>query len=180
MDLRAYLVPPFRAEEWFIYSGFPTGAGPFPVFPLKINGNTTVPNGMRGVIKHAKLFVVPTTEIEPRLGSSFTDFGLFNWTLLLNSVAVPGFLNRPAVFGGTVGHASDPAGDPSWRSYTFALDYDILVPVQLRSGDALSLTVSNGTGLEVQFGLFLQGWLFQASCENESASGNAADPWLAV
>lgn len=181
MDLRAYLVPPFRAQEWFIYGGFPAvGGGPFPVFPLKINGNDAVPGGMRGVIKHAKMFVVPQTEIDPRLGGTFLDFGLMTWTLYLNNAAVPGFLNRPATFRGTVGHASDPAGDPAWRSYTFEFDYDILVPVQLRGGDVLTLTVENGLGIDVQFGLFMQGWIFPAACENESAAGNGADPWFSV
>lgn len=180
MQLRAYDVPPFRADEFLLadgpvdVSGF-IGAGP--QIPLLIGGSPTVPGGFRAVVKFARQ-VVGSYANTAYAGPPTQWATRITWTLRRNGVAIPGYLNRPSswTYGNVTGELY-LGPSPSFYA-TLALEQitDLIVPIKLDSGDSLTYQFTNNSGVPgAMLGFCVQGYLFPVSNAQDSARGWLAD-----
>lgn len=185
MDLRAYIHPPWRAQEWQLTSEWvqiPVGnPPPIPTnpIPIAINGNAAVPNGYRGVVKHARMHAMLVDSYDPRL-TPVQDWPSGNkWSLIRNGQVVPGCSRRGVCWKALKLQSLDVSGSLSEFVYQGSgLDFffDLVVPVQLNQGDTLGVRLDQSDGI-TQVMLYLAGWIFPVTQDMDSAQGCAADPW---
>lgn len=180
MQVRAYDVPPFRAEE-FLFADGPADVsaivGNGPEIPIRIGGGLTVPSGYVACLRVARQIV--GTYINLGYAAAPVQWATaFTWTLSVNGTPVPGYLNRPSSWGvGNVTGELYIGPQPSFYSTTTMQQAtDLVVPIKLYAGDALSYHFTNNTGaLGVLVGVTFQGYLFPVSNAQGSARGWLAD-----
>jgi hypothetical protein len=181
-SLRAYLDPSWRAQEWLFWTTLVPSAS---TLPVTFNGQSPFPNGCRGIVAAAEQVVARTDSMGQRgIGDDLTN--LFRFTLKLNDVVVPGFNARPSTWRCSQWQNDDSAttatGVDGWQilgtTDTLSIEFPLLVPINLKSGDRLTWTQAGAGGPNVMLGFRAQGWFWPAANEDERAKGSAADPWL--
>lgn len=183
-DLRAYLHPPWRSQEWLFWS--PLQEAPLSTAKITFNGAEKFPDGFRGVVVIAEQ-IVARYKGQGDEGIRSVDLAsTLRWNLLRNGVVVPGFLKRPSTWR-TALFESDQAIDSStavdgWRmagtTDSLVLRFPMIAPVTLKGGDRLDWLPLPPSIVVSFVGAFVaQGWLWDAKNEDERAEGSGADPW---
>ena len=160
-------VPPFRAQQWtYDVAGSLAGAASTTASIFFRSGQTEVPEGVNGIMANVDFYFEATNQ------GALNNIRLFQASVSLNGQVIPG-LESLSAGGITLETITDAAGSDAVGS-----DFPggrLFVPVKLKSGDAMSFTVTNAGGVTGGFRFLFAGWFYPIEVDADGVLGTVAD-----
>lgn len=164
--LPSHISPPFRSVQWSAdFQVGPTAAAQSVVVP--INGQTVVPEGVRGVVNYVAATAYPDDD---DVNVGVQDIIL---SIAKNGLTVPGFQALRAGFT-KAEILTDIAGE-NVTAGTFP-SQQLVAPIQLEPGDQLTAIYQNdGPFVDPALTFRVAGWVYPIEVEGDGIVGTLAD-----